>query len=624
LWFVVVVMVHTDDLPKFKLEEYIEYLQAPQWAKEGCESEAEYHSEICARVKKWYDQSAEAFRQEKQTWKICYDLIENTAKNAVQSGLVTEDAIAQGRIPILKNTMLDEVAALYGGQYVPVLKAIAEPVQPLIALANQYLRIGLKLNAWESLKFDLGLDGFVCDLWVLKIYTDDEEPGPFGENERIVLDRIDPMNCYFDPEAKRLQWSAMDFFIVEESLDIGVARNRFKDAARLITKDLAEPAGTERSKSSGILTLPGTRERWASGSERARLKIKECWFHDERMQFRAYKDDTPNGEVVRVGEDGYVEGEWEKAYPNGRMVVTCADQVVLRDCGNPYWHDGLPFEFCRMTPSTKLISVGKAASILGIERRVNDIESRVHSYAQAEIERPMQADTGALVNNIAWYKTTGQSRAILIKNAGKAFVRPAPVEVPSFLIPYIGRLSNYRNEIAGQGGILRGEIPEGANLAAETIQSVQGLGMSRLSMQSVMISQAMRNVGEKYFWLMRETFKTGLKAKVYTPTGQEIEVEWDEKAIGNEFFVDVDIAANTPGGQQAMITNAVSLKREGIVDRPYVLQTIGIEGWEQIDQRMRQKELEDIQTQGFGRSLGVQVKSMLQDAQKQPGPAEKR
>lgn len=603
----------SEDLPRFTLEEYIAYLKAPQWAKDGCDSEAEYFSELCGKVKSWHDESEQAFKQEKDIWSICYDQIENTSRRAIAAASIMEEAIAASKIPITKNTLLDEIAALYSGQYAPILKALSVPVQPMIALANKYLSVELKLNYWDTLKFDLGVDGFIADMWVLKIYTDSQDPGPFGEEERIVYERIDPRNCFPDPKAKRIFWPAMDYFIVTESLDVGVARNRFKEKARLIDMALAEPdKKNNRMVSTQLLMLPGQKNRWAGESVRQRIQIKECWLHDERLKFRAYEEmDELSGEMqVVIDEDGNVDGQWEPAYPYGRMIVTAADRVVLCDIPNPYWHKGLPFVFCPMSPGggDKLLSVGKAAAIFGIERKINDIETRVHSYAQSETERPMIMDMGTLPSNVAYYKTSGQSRNIVIRQQGKEIFRPPPMETPQFLLPYLQRLYSYKDQTAGQGGILRGEVAEGAQLSAQAVQGMQGMAMGRLAMQSVYISKAMREVGEKTFWLMRETYRTGLKATVTTPEGEPLDVEWDEETVGNEFFVDVDVAANQPGGQQALITQAIGLKREALVDRAYCLQTIGIEGWDAIDARMKQREIEQITAQGFGRSLGVNVK----------------
>jgi hypothetical protein len=618
-----------DDLPKYTLEEYISYLRAPQWVLEGCASEAEYVNQYCEKVKTWYNSSRDAFRNEKEKWQVCYERLQETQKTAARAASILEDAVAAASFPIMRNSMLEEIASLYAGQYAPVFKALSKETQPMVSLANRYLLVELVLNDWDTLKFELGVDGFVADIWITKIYTDDEDPGPFGEEQRIVIDRVAPMNCYPDPKAPRWKWSNMEYFIYEESLEIGVCRNRYPDRAKLIDRHLSEPDDPNKEKWAGsqLMFLTGQKRQWQSGQERNRIQTKECWLHDERMRFRAYEESYTDSEGnskdrVQVDDDGYVIGQWERAYPNGRMIVTAADRIILRDVANPYWHKELPFEFCPMGPQSggKLFSVGKAAAILGIERKTNDIESRVHSYAQSETERPMIVEHGALPTNAQWFNLNTRSRGMIIKNKGYEIYRPPPIETPQFLPGYLSRLGIYKNQTMGMSGILQGEIPEGMQMSAQGIQNIQGNAQSRMNMESVYVGTAMKRIGNKFLWLMRQTYKADMSAQVFTPTGEEITVAWNADAFGTDYFTSIDIAANQPGGQQQIIQQAINLKRESLVDRPYCLSVSGIEGWEQIDQRMNKKRQDEIQAQAFARSFGVQVKKAEKDDQ---GPVQK-
>lgn len=606
-----------DTLPKLTVPEYIAYLKAPQWVREGCNSEAEYQNKYCQFVRECYEESREAFREEKEVWQLCYERLTNTQKTAIRSASILEEAIARAMFPIMRNSMLEEIASLYAGQYAPVYKALSKESQQMISLANRYLIIELKLNDWDTLKFELGVDGFVADIWIVKIYTDDEEPGPFGEKERIIIDRINPMNCYPDPKATRWKWSQMAYFIVEQSEEIGTVRRRFQDKARLIDKNLSEPADPNKEKWAGsqLMVLTGQKKQWQSGQERLQIQVKECWLHDDRSVFRGYEetyeDEKGNTKSrVMIDDDGYVIGQWERAYPYGRMIVTAADKLILRDIKNPYWHKDLPFEFCPMGPSAngKLFTIGKAAPLLGIERKINDIETRVHSYAQSEIERPMMADAGALPTNAQWFRLGNRSRQMVILNKGYNIVRPQPVETPQFAIGYLGRLTQYKNETLGMSGILKGEIPEGLQMSAQGMQDIQGTAQGRMNMSSVYVGGTMKRIGNKMLWLQRETYRKDLKAQVFTPEGEQITVDWNEEALGNDYFVDIDLAANQPGGQQAIINQAISLKRESLVDRPYCLSVSGIEGWETIDQRMNARREKEITAQAFARTFGINVK----------------
>ncbi len=628
----------TDDetLPRLTVEEYIAYLKAPQWVREGCTSYSEYQNQYCQKVREWYEESREAFRQEKEIWQLCYERLTNVQKAALGSSATLEEAIARASFPIMRNSMLEEISSLYAGQYAPVYKALGKGAQQMISLANRYLIIELKLNSWDTLKFELGVDGFVADIWIVKLFTDDDDSGPFGEKERIRIDRINPLNAYPDPKATRWKWSDMSYFIVEQDEEIGVVRRRFQDKAALIDRYLAEPDDPNKEKWAGsqLMALTGQKKQWQSGQERNRLQVKECWLHDERSVFRGYEEDYEEeyedaGEIktrtkhrVVTDDDGYVIGQWERAYPHGRMIVTVADKVILRDIKNPYWHKDLPFEFCPMGPAAngKLFAIGKAAPLLGIERKVNDIETRIHSYAQSETERPMIADVGALPTNAQWFRLGTRARQMILVNKGYNIVRPQPVEIPQFLAGYLGRLTQYKNETLGMSGVLKGEIPEGLQMSAQGLQAIQGTAQGRMNMESVYVGDTMKRIGNKMLWLQRETYRKNLQAQCFTPEGEEITVDWNEEALGNDYFVDIDLAANQPGGQQAIINQAIGLKREALVDRPYVLSVSGIEGWETIDQRMNKRREAEITAQAFARAFGINVK---QAEKKDAGPTAK-
>jgi hypothetical protein len=183
---------------------------------------------------------------------------------------------------------------------------------------------------------------------------------------------------------------------------------------------------------------------------------------------------------------------------------------------------------------------------------------------------------------------------------------------------------------------MRGDVPEGAQLSAEAMQGAQGQAQGRQNMQAVFIGSTQRRIGKKMLWLMRETYKPSLyipgkdgqdgtwdgplNAVVTMPDGSKQKVYWNEKALGNDTWVDVDIAANQPGGQQQILNQALALKREQVVDRPYVLQSSGIEGWEGIDDRMSDKKTDDIFVTAAGHAAGVNIKSELA---KDAGPTKK-
>lgn len=615
-----------DGLPKFDLPAYIEYLKSPQWYKDDFDTESAYQSYWCGKIKDWRDQSEAAFKWEKEVWQTCFDALDMNIKKGAVSSQAFERNIAGSKIPFMANEMHVEVAALYSSDYIPTLVPLSEQVGPLVGLGNQYLRLELNLNDFAAEKFELGRDGYVTNMWILKVYVVDAD-GPFGQDKKIVIERIDPRNCFFDEKAQCLEWPYMDFFIVEQDLDIGVVRDMFKEKANLIDKHLAtttdEPK--KRYNTSQLITMPGQRPYGVSSPERLRVKLKECWLHDERLKFVAEDTfDSEGNPTAKVDEDGYVIGNWEKAYPYGRCFYTADDKVILRDMPNPYWHKELPYVFCQQAPASKTIGVGKGASVLLLDRKLNDLESRSHAFLQASIERPVIMDQGAMPSTSSYWMPNQNSRNVVFKVQGKDILgHMPPVELPQSEALVIARYQGYMQATTGQSAIARGQVAEGAQLSAEAVQGMQGNANSVLSMQSVYISRAMKELGNKLFWVIRETYpEDKMQVQITGPDGQPKTVDWNDPSSTNDYFVDIDLAANQPGGRQAQMNQALSLYREGIVNRDYVLKTLQIPGWEQLAQQIRQEELDKIKTQAEGREIGLHINKLMKpDSATTPGPS---
>jgi hypothetical protein len=145
-------------------------------------------------------------------------------------------------------------------------------------------------------------------------------------------------------------------------------------------------------------------------------------------------------------------------------------------------------------------------------------------------------------------------------------------------------------------------------MSAQAMQGVQGNSTTMLAMQSVYIASAMRELGFKLFSLMRQTYKEGLSASVLNAKGEPETVNWDEEQFGHNFLVDVDLQANTPGGQAAQQAHFTNLYDKGLLDRQATMQGLGIDDWQETLQRIKADELQRLETQAYGRSFGIATK----------------
>jgi hypothetical protein len=210
--------------------------------------------------------------------------------------------------------------------------------------------------------------------------------------------------------------------------------------------------------------------------------------------------------------------------------------------------------------------------VVKIDRKLNDLYQRIHKMCQAEIERPMLAETNTFPSARSWGRLSGQSTAVLVKNPGREFARMQPTEIPQFVWVYIQKLEQAMERMTSISGIMRGQLTEGAQLAAGAVSSLQGMANSMLKMKAELIAAFMREVGYQMLWLERDIYTENIQIQVTNPDGTQEVVDWNGKDGADDYIVEIESGSGLPGAEQSAAAQGTQMWRDRLIDRPAALQ----------------------------------------------------
>jgi hypothetical protein len=622
-------------MPRLTIAEYEQYQEAPQWERDGYSSEDAYHEDWASKIHTWQKAYDSHFKETKDRWKSAIEYIETAPKRTFDT-YAPDSTLADSRIPFAFFSIMEKNALLYSNYPIPIFISPGKDTDIYAMALNQCTQIELKANNFSALMFDVGLDVGIANLGVLKVWVDPDQKGPYGQDGKIVIEKIDPSKMAFDPKAKRLRWENLGYVIATEEYDLGTARRIFKGSGHRLTEAMAmRQDSDDKDKGSmygSFLTSPVPNPMEGNASNRNRVLIRECWFKDERLKFEAFEETVDNSEFIlsddgfrepnpdydpereeiytrpKTDEAGFVIGHMVQAYPNGRCIITANDSVVVRDFENPFWHKRAPFIFFKTRPSKGLVTTGDLTNLIVIDQKLNDILSRIHTMAQNEIERPMIAETNTFRTPRAWMKMTGQATAVLVKNAGKEFGRMPFMEIPSFVWLYLQQLYAALDKVMAVAGVMRGQLTEGSQLSAEAVGDLQGMASSILKMQADLVSEGMKELGYQMSWLERQTYKFNIPLTITLPDGEKEQLEWNEKDAAADYIVDIQPGSGMPGSNQMQVSQVLPLYREGLIDQMAALTAIKWPDKDEIVPRMQKNKLAKIESAAAGKAMGTVIK----------------
>jgi hypothetical protein len=619
---------------KFTPDEYKAYIGRPQWKTDiidgrQFESYEEYEAYWNDCVKTWLEASRNAFGKVKKEWAYAIRRFEKFTERMKEVSSAKADPAATN-LPFLQKALIELVAILFDSLPRPQAQGRQASEDDLIGALNYYIGEECDANNFDMTMYDIGLDIQLCNLGVLKQTVDMDGQGPFGHQGEIVMTRVEPRYIHPDPLAGKLEWKSMKYLIVAEPCDLTDIRLKYKELGIFVEaesaytttrsdEDAGESKGIADSQPNVIKSPANYGDTILSGKVRQRALLKECWFKDASLVFVADQAPTTKDKdgitemsdhPWAIDDEGYVKGQWQARYPDGRLIVI-ANGVLLFDGENPFEHGRPPYAFFRGRPSSGVLSPGDASFLIVIERKLNDIYSRIYNMAQANIERPTIVDRNAFDSPAKWRNLDTLPMTIIPVTPGANLHKLEAGEIPSFVYPLASYLENFFEDFMGVQGVARGKLAEGAQLSAQALGDLQSAQGTRTRMKARFIEFGLKEVGEQLVSNIVSTYPDGTPAKVTDPKdGQNYTVKWDRDRAGEDFTIVIQAGSSLPGSKQSAFEQALQLYREKIVDAQYVLETAQVPNSDKILQRNQMQLQEAIAAQAAGRAVGLEIKQI--------------
>lgn len=655
----------------FTLKEYYEYTKRDKWKDDFRDEDGNpdpdvtrdhYEKYWIACVDDWLHQSQSHWKRVKREWAIAVKRFEQIQDRMREMSSAKADP-ASTNLPFLYQGLVELVALLFDSLPRPSYQSRQAQVDDFAGALNYFANWEMDANQFDMLMYDVGLDVQLFNLGVLKFTVDPSEKGPFAREGRIDIRRTEPRYINPDPYAQKMEWKYMQWLIEASPYDVGELRAMYPEKGHLINPEVGYSVtradadnnddGEDVMDGGGVISSPANFNKTGPFiiGDRQRAVLKECWLKDDTLEFVAtekwfdniLKDQEgnpvlgPDGQDIEINPgmgrgwmqpeledpddpDSYVLGNWVKKYPHGRYIVTC-NNVLLIDIPNPYAHKEPPYVFFRGRPSKKCLAPGDATFLIVVERKLNDIYSRIFRMAQANIERPKLMDAGAFDSPKKWRNIEAVADMIIQVRQNAQFKVMEAGEIPVFVAPFAQFLKGFFDDLLGINAVMSGKLTEGAQLGAEALGALQDQAGTRTRMKARFIEAGLKECGFILMWLIRSTYESAQKIQIIDPSTQEPkEVTWNPDEAGDDDYITVIQAGSSlPGAKQGAYQQALTMYREGIVDDEYVLQTAQIPGAPSIIKRKRSKQLENIQAQAAGKALGLDIKDDTAKTDGRPG-----
>ncbi len=630
-----------DDVTEFTPDLYERYINAPRHELDSSASiqlysDDEYQTYWYALTKQLMSDSRKNIGAWQEYASRAQEGLEKLEEGQV--GMTDlEEAIAAQPIPFAAAQIDERVAALATNPAIPTVVPMQEQQIPYCTAINMFMEGELEANNYESAVYGLHYDDQFFNCSILKETVNHFERGMYGQMGRIYIEQVDPTTVFWDPLAKKLDWRQMDYLVQLHEMEIGEIKRQYPFAAKKIDSTMTNMLNASQSdprESTNYIQSPQPQLAKERTNSRQKIHVAELWIKDSREVFKPFPNDEPGAsymERFKTDADGYLLGEWVPRYPDGRLIVTAGGRV-LKDIPNPCAHGEAPFVFFQAAPRKKPNTIGIAPKIMVLTRKMNNIMYNVHAYLQSEIQRPMHRDVGAIWSADQSEEVPQKATDIIDLQQGKKFDRRPPQDIPPSTMPYLQSLQGALDLTSGSSAIMRGEMKEGAQLSAEAIQSLDKQSSKRLALELKQFNVSVKRLGYHLMWLIRQTYDANIELPVKMPDGQVIKYSWKsdrkifEKGDPNEiaklratedYAVSIKAGTGTPGGAPSM-PPLIEMFKANLLDREATLDGYQVAGRQFINQRMRQKELEDIKAKAEGKAAGIpigeEIRKMKPDA----------
>lgn len=621
-----------DKVYDFTPEMYALYETAPIWELDGFRGEKSYESHWCQLADQLVMSSKAAIGRWQKNGKTAAKAVEQYQQGGGDTPIFSfEGALAQEPLPIAISMVHEKVALLAANPPRPTISPKQESQIPYCAALQSLLEMTLEGNDYNTVVADAYYDIQFWSTAILKWVIDLFEPGLFAEPGRVTLEKCCPTEIFFDPEAKKLDCRYMDYVIQKHEFEIGEIQQKWPLSARNVRAEIDRRISDTNvtSKSDDYIQSPVPKMARDNPGRVQKIQVLEMWIRDSRLKFEPLIVDGESPDYAKrfkLDRDGYIMGNWVKRYPNGRLII-CTAETILKDIPNPLPHGQFPYVFCRGMPSSTAISVGNAPRIMTVTRKINNVIGDVHKYYQSEIKRPMHSSPGAVNDpNLAGNVPNDPSYIIELNGPAASLVRPPAQDIPQGVFPYLQFLQGTVDLTSGSSGLMRGKLEEADQISVDAMSQLQNFASSRLALEASFFNVSMKQLFYQGVWILRALVKSDMKVQVTLPNGQQDTVDWkSDRAIFAEgdptkiqqlrakedYLVGIKAGSGAPGAQQQQRAMAQSLFNDRLIDRLACLDMLQIDKRQEIDDRMRKAELEDLEAKGIAKELGVNINEQI-------------
>lgn len=417
-----------------------------------------------------------------------------------------------------------------------------------------------------------------------KVYFDPMLNWPKGG---IRIDAVRPQDLFVDPNATTESDAAYIIQVGPVEIDDLVAR--YGKIALGVRPDLTFPS-VEKLRSAEPATTRGPNEGTTpsdSQGDMARRRVIriEAWFRDSQI----VEVELPNGDIAEVYR-----------YPYGRKMVI-AGGLKLSDapvrypwwpyCGMPYYWRGGSFwgvtevEHLRPTQdalNSTITNFVKGIRLMAEPQWVLDRGSGVKS-------ENLSGEPGLII----WKNPQTEAR----KEEGKA-PPPQVLEAIRDARMEMRQLSGLTDLMAGRGKL--------THTPGSAVQQQTAQGYVRLIWQLGKLNRMIQEMGERMLWIIQNLYTEPRTFLV--PTGEDSAPEPvtfnPSEYSGHRFKLSVSVGSTLPAAKGARFSEAVLLKKMGVIDDEDVLEKADWPNRVKVLQRMAKAKQQAPPQKPMGKNKG--------------------
>jgi hypothetical protein len=514
----------TSEIPLHK-----QIIDLPGQSDEYDEGKAEELAQWCFAL---LDHAADGRRENtrERSWDSDWEFI---------SGKQWEGSMPSFRRPITVNVWRRDLhillATLLGER--PLLKVIPQGSNPAVQEVWQHALWALMRRERVLEKYAGALSwGLVGDGGWMKVGYGARDMHTPGVQPDVMVSSPHPHCIYPDPDCTDMSLMDCGYIIYRDVLDLKTIARRYPEHGWRASPDGSVSVhGREGADAPSYIKgskaiAPAGGWTTGQGMMRARCEVAEVWIDDPATELMESKEavgvDLASGMAIMR-----TRREWVPKYPHGR-VITCTDDVILRDIPNPYgsafgWELRWPFVYVPGAEHPNvLFRPGLIADQKELQAGINKACSLVLENSIKVTNAIIVADHNAMEDE-DWMDLSLIPGAKIRKRQGTEvnirFPEPLPpqaFQLPDFLIRKMEEIS----------GLHDPPITPGQAVAAKTVSYMQQKGSYLMGSLSKLTDAALERLGSRIVGLQRDRYLPNRKIPYFEGEALKVGAEslWPE------------------------------------------------------------------------------------------------